>query len=101
MSHSAHGLHSRKIRAKEDHLLGKVILVVAFVEPLSTVGQIWQIHKTKDIHGNSLLTWCLYDLAVLIWLIYALKIKNKPLIITEFLWFVVQTVVILQILYYS
>jgi hypothetical protein len=34
-------------------------------------------------------------------LFYGIKLKNKPLIISSFLWVVTETIVVAQILYYS
>ena len=76
-------------------------MIVAFVEPLSTSGQIVQIWKTNNVEGNSLLTWSFFVFAALVWLMYGIKIKNKALIITSVLWVITESIVVFEILYFS
>jgi uncharacterized protein with PQ loop repeat len=101
MSRSAMRIHGPANKFGKTLAINKLVLIIAFLEPLFTTGQIVQIWKHKDAKGNSLATWLFFDLSAVIWLLYALKIKNKPLIITECLWIITQTVVIIEILYYS
>jgi uncharacterized protein with PQ loop repeat len=101
MSRTSIRLHSKKKFSAKGLAISRFILIIAIIEPLFTSGQIWQIFKHKEAKGNSLATWVFYDLSAVIWLFYALKIKNKPLIITETLWIITQTVVIIEILHYS
>jgi uncharacterized protein with PQ loop repeat len=101
MSRSAARLHLNKRSATQPSVLNKAILCVAFLEPLFTVGQIWQIWEHKDATGNSLVTWVFFDISAVIWLLYALKLNIRPLIITELLWIFAQTIVIAEILYFS
>lgn len=94
-------LHIKNKKRPDNHLLDKVVLAVAIIEPLTTLGQIIQIGKYKDAKGNSLATWIFYTIAAFIWLLYGLKIKNKPVIISSLLWVVMEGVVVIEILYYS
>jgi len=81
-------------------LLDKTVLVVALAEPLTTIGQIWQLWTDKSAAGNSLITWGFFELSALVWLLYGIKIRSRPLVITEGLWLVAQAVVILEVFQY-
>ena len=94
-------LHLKNKRKVENYILEKAVLTVAFIEPLSTSGQIYQIWKSKDATGNSLTTWTFYILSAVIWLAYGIKLKNKPIIFSSLLWVITESIVVLQILYYS
>ncbi len=94
-------LHLRSKGKLENYILYKVILVIAFIEPLTTSGQIYQIWKSKSAIGNSLVTWSFFALSSIIWLSYGIKIKSKPLIISSLLWAITESIIIIQIIYYS
>ncbi|MBI2009314.1 hypothetical protein HYS84_02790 [Candidatus Saccharibacteria bacterium] len=53
------------------------VLVVAVAEPLSTFPQIYEIWIRHKSEGVSVLSWSLFAIAALIWLLYGLKIKDK------------------------
>jgi len=63
-----------------------------------TLPQIYQIFSTKNAQGVSLLTWAFYCASSAVWLLYGIKIKDKPLIIASFLWLVVESMVVYGIL---
>lgn len=94
-------LHLKNKRKIENYILDKVVLAIAFIEPLTTTGQIYQIYKNKDATGNSLVTWTFFALSAVIWLIYSIKLKNKPLIISSLLWLITESVVVFEIVHYS
>jgi uncharacterized protein with PQ loop repeat len=84
----------------ENNVLNKLVLVVAVVEPLMTLPQIYQIWTDKDASGVSAVTWLGYMIAALIWLFYGLKIKDKPIIISSTLWIITEGFVVLGALRY-
>jgi uncharacterized protein with PQ loop repeat len=94
-------IHLRNRQKLQNYLLDKAVMTIAFIEPLTTFGQIFQIWKHKNVSGNSLFTWSFFAVSAIIWLFYGIKLKNKPLIISSFLWVVTETIVVAQILYYS
>ena len=74
------------------------VLVVAVAEPLSALPQIYEIWIKHQSEGVSALSWSLFAIAALIWLLYGLKIKDKPVIISSALWIITEIAVVLGVL---
>ena len=84
---------SQKVRG----VLGKLIYFAAYVQPFVTLPQvydIWISHKADA----SLATWAAYLGFSVIWFAYALKINDKPLIITYILWLIFETLIVVGLL---
>lgn len=79
-------------------LFERFMLVFATVEPLATIPQIVQIWSAKGASGVSLSTWFFYTLTSVIWLIYGIKTKDKPIIVSGILWVISQGLVVVGIL---
>jgi len=73
----------------------KFMLVFATVEPIATIPQILEIWKNNNTAGVSLVTWFFYTLTSCIWLVYGIIKKDKPLILSGFLWVASQGLVVL------
>lgn len=71
----------------------RFMLVVAVVEPLMTIPQIIEVYQHKG-GGVSLSTWSLYLFASAMWLVYGLKRRNGPLIVSGLLWVVTEAAVV-------
>ena len=65
-----------------------------------TIPQIYTIWTSKNAAGVSLLTWALYVGASLVWFVYGMAVKNRPLAVTGALWILVELGVIIGILKY-
>lgn len=78
-----------------------LVLVVAIIEPLSTLPQIIEVFASQDARSLSLLSWILFMSASLIWLVYGIKIKNQPLIASSVLWVGTELLLITGIVVYS
>lgn len=98
MPHIAHQnrsrLHEIEIRIAKYATLTKLVLAMAVIEPLMTIPQIYEIWIKKQTAGVSLLTWSFYILAAIVWLLYGLKIKDKPLMVASTLWVLVEILVV-------
>ena len=88
-------------KTKDKGLLEKVVLVIAIIEPLSTIPQIVDIYARQDAHGVSLLSWLLFMAASVTWLAYGIKIKNVPLIASSVVWVTTEVTLIIGILRFS
>lgn len=73
------------------------MLIFATVEPLATIPQIINVWAGHDTSGVSLGTWFFYTLTSTIWLIYGLKTKDKPIIVSGVFWITSQGLVVLGI----
>lgn len=81
--------------------LEKLALVVAIVEPFSTLPQIIDIYTSRNVESLSLLSWLLFLVGSVVWLAYGIKLKNAPLIASSILWLSTELVLIFGILIYS
>ena len=97
MPRKSHHQHLKKhARKKPSKQLDQAVLFVAIAEPLMTIPQIVQIYGSHS-NGVSILTWGLYLLASVVWLLYGLKTHNRPIIITDGLWIIVEAIVVVGV----
>lgn len=64
-----------------------------------TLPQIYEVWVNHQTAGVSLLTWGMYIVAAFIWLLYGLQLKDKPLVISSFLWVVTEAAVVTGVLF--
>lgn len=76
----------------------KFMLAFATIEPLATIPQIYQIWTNGNTSGVSLITWSIYTLTSGIWLIYGIKTKDKPVLLSGLLWTSTEALVVIGIL---
>lgn len=85
---------------KKNDFLEHAMLVIAIIEPLSSVPQIIKIYTSKDAHSLSLLSCILYMATSILWLVYAIRLKNLPLIASSAMWSASEAILIIGILLY-
>lgn len=99
--------HLRKVRKQNKRKkflsksLDEVCLLFSVIMPLTTIPQIVLLYDLKDATGLSLLMWVLYTIGVIPFFLYGVIHKIKHLAILNFLWLVVQTIMIIGIIIYS
>ena len=69
--------------------------------PLFELPQAYAIYASKSAEDVSMLTWSFFLLDNFVWIIYAMKRKVIPLLITTGLYLVIETVVVIGIFMYS
>lgn len=89
-----------KLTAKSTNL-ERLALVVAIIEPFSTLPQIIDVYTSRNVESLSLLSWVLFVVASLVWLAYGIRLKNKPLIASSVLWVTTELILVFGILIYS
>jgi uncharacterized protein with PQ loop repeat len=78
---------------KKNSFIEKAAYFVALAGPLSSIPQMWEIWMDRDAAGVSFVTWTLFMLTSLVWLSYAIVQKDRPLIISNALWVVVEAII--------
>jgi uncharacterized protein with PQ loop repeat len=78
----------------------KLVYAAAIINPLLLLPQIVKMYQVKDSSSWSLLSWSMYMVVGLVFLIYAIHHRLKPLILTQVLWYIVDALVIYGILKY-
>jgi uncharacterized protein with PQ loop repeat len=88
-----------RLTKKELNELNKAVMFVAIVEPLTTLPQIIDVFTKPNVSAVSVLTWALYAGFEAIWVFYGLVIKNRPIIITNCLWILMDLLVVAGVLF--
>ncbi len=69
--------------------------------PLFELPQIWDIYSNHSAHNVSLATWGFFCIDNLAWIIYSLRKKEWPLLLTSILYEVLELVIVVGIIRYS
>ena len=102
------GLHHIQMRKRKAHelepfparstflrVLDRVVLVVGIVGPLTCIPQGLKIYLTQDATGVSVVAWALPGLFNIPWIMYGFLHKERPIVVTYTLWFVMNTLVVI------
>ena len=81
--------------------LDMTVLAVAIIGPLSNIPQIMRVYMERDVSGLSLVTWIMFFLMSIPWLIYGIVHREKPIITANILWFITNIMVVVGILIHS
>lgn len=74
------------------------VLTMGIIEPLFTIPQGYNIWIRHDTTGVSLITWIFFVIAALIWFVYGLSIKSKPIIVSYALYFLFNSLIVLGLI---
>ena len=80
--------------------LDRFLLIVAILGPLVTLPQILKIYVEQNSTGVSALTWGLFALFNIPWIVYGVVHKDKPIAIGYSLWLVTNVVISVGALIY-
>lgn len=110
MASGMHHYHKRRrvsVEGKKDsgdrlmNLIDKLIYFVAVLGPLVSVPQIWKIWVERNAAGVSVFTWCAFVVGAIIWLFYGFIHKEKPIIVANILWIIMEVLVIVGAVVYG
>ena len=108
MTHQAYELkHHQKCKIKHarNHILRNFfdigIYVVSVLGPLLTIPQVTKIWFNQTAEGVSVIAWSGFLVAAIFWLFYGMVHKEKPIIITNCLWIVLELFVVIGALKYG
>lgn len=77
------------------------VMLLGFVEPLFVLPQLYQIYNTQDASGLSLLTWSLYVLSSVVFMVWGFKRKLKPIYLPQSAWIIFEIMIVIGIIKYS
>ena len=110
MPQSTIGLHHRSKRKRiyqkyEDYphpnkvkrFVDVVVYIMGIIVPILTIPQAAQIWLNKTAEGVSSITWIAYLINTVIWTIYGILHKEKPVIITFSLMTIINIVIVVGI----
>jgi uncharacterized protein with PQ loop repeat len=81
--------------------IDRAMIVVSIIHPLTAVPQAIKIYATHDAKSLSLATWLMFIMIGVVFLIYAVTHKIKPLILNQLIWFAVDVTITIGILLYG
>ncbi|MFC1723194.1 SemiSWEET family sugar transporter [Nanoarchaeota archaeon] len=81
-------------------VVDKLVYLFAFLGPIMTLPQVWKIWSLKTAAGVSLLSWSWYLIAGGFWLAYGIMHKDKPIIITNVLYIILEIFIVIGIVVY-
>jgi len=93
-------LHKHLSGKQKTTVIDNLMTVAAVVHPLTAVPQVVKIYTSHDVSGVSIWTWLGFMALGLVFLAYGLAHQLKPFILTQILWFIVDTLVVVGILLY-
>jgi len=76
--------------------IDRLVTAVAFIGPLTSLPQIFEIwFVDKSAAGVSVITWTAFVLMAIVWLVYGIVHRQRPIIISNTLWIVAQSLIVL------
>ncbi len=81
--------------------IGQIALVAGILQPLITLPQIIQIYSSQSATDVSLLTWTGYLIFGIIFLIYGIVYRLKPIWIGQIIWVTMQLITVTGIIIYG
>ena len=99
MLHHVHK-HKKKSSQKND-FLDILLYFFVFTTPLFEIPQAVLIYSHKNADGVSILTWFYFAVSSVVWLIYGLRKKLRPVVLAYSFYLIIETVIVFGILKYS
>lgn len=94
MSRQHHILHIHLSKKKQKNLLDNIVAVAAFVYPMSGLPQVMLVFQGRT-EGVSVGSWSMFVAFSLLFLIYGMIHRIKPMVVTNFLWILVDMFVVI------
>jgi uncharacterized protein with PQ loop repeat len=82
-------------------LLDRLLIVIAVIGPLTAVTQVWNVYKYHEVAGLSLFSWSSWAFFNIFWMLYGFVHKDKPIVTTYILWFLMNASVAVGIIIFS
>ncbi|MDO8514373.1 MAG: PQ-loop domain-containing transporter [bacterium] len=95
------GLEPFPARTLWKRSLDKVVLGVGIIGPLASIPQVLKIYLVQDATGLSGISWGIWALLDIPWIIYGLVHRERPIIVAYSLWFTVNSLVFIGAMMYG
>jgi uncharacterized protein with PQ loop repeat len=93
--------HKHITKKQKRSAFDNFIYVFAFTTPLFELPQLISIISARSAENVSLITWGYLAISSLAWLIYGIKKKMRPLIVSYILYVIVEFSIAISILIFS
>ena len=81
-------------RQEKPKLVDRLTYLVAVIEPVVTLPQVYVIFHEKNASGIAISSWLGYQLFTIVWLWYGIVHKEKVIIFYQAAWLILQTAII-------
>lgn len=81
-------------------VIDTLVNIAAVIHPLTALPQVYAIYTSHDVAGISLLTWLGFMFIGFVFLAYGIVHRLRPIVVTQVLWFIIDSLVIIGILLY-
>jgi uncharacterized protein with PQ loop repeat len=96
-----HGLGFNHLtKKKKRKLMDTTVYVVGFLMILLTIPQVLNIWWHKNAAGVSPITWGAYLLGAMVWCVYGVMHKEKPLVFTYSIWMFLDLIIMIGAIIY-
>lgn len=86
---------------KWKRFMDKAIYVIVILGPIMTLPQVFDIWLKKNAAGISIISWGSYLVFSIFWLAYGMMHKEKPLILANIFWIILNVLIVLGALIYG
>ncbi len=100
-SRAAHKKHLHTSRKKHRESFDYIVYFFGVAAPLFELPQLWQIYSNHSAKNVSLATWAFFCVDNFVWMAYAWRKKEWPLLLTSILYEIVEASIVIGILKYS
>lgn len=85
-------------KTKHNKIIDNLSIFAAILMPFTTIPQIYKIWFVQNSSGVSIWTWILYTILCVPMLIYGIFYKMTPIIILNFLWIIMNLIMIVGLI---
>jgi uncharacterized protein with PQ loop repeat len=94
--------HLKKIHQKpQKEFFDYIVYFFTIATPLFELPQAYAIYVNRSAEDVSLLTWGFFLIDNFVWIIYAIKRKALPLLVTTALYLLIEIVIVVGIVLYA
>jgi uncharacterized protein with PQ loop repeat len=93
--------HTKHLKQKHKTSLDYFIYFFSVATPLFELPQAYTIYVNHNAQNVSIYTWSFFLIDNVAWIIYGLRRKSKPLVITSVLYLLIELIIVVGILRYS
>jgi len=90
--------HQRHKKKPKKEPIDKLIYVAVFAGPIFTIPQVYAVWF-EESSGVSAVSWMAYAAIAVVWLIYGIRHRDLPIIVSQILWLIMDLLICIGLLY--
>jgi len=85
--------HQRHKKRPKKEPIDILIYLAVFAGPLFTIPQVYEVWFNESA-GVAMLSWAAYAVIAALWLVYGIKHDEKPIIVSQIFWLVMDMLIV-------